>query len=139
MHSSSAHFLRKWLLAPPSSYDTIQIASCFALSQSGPHSQSAHFLRKWLLAHVVRVTNSKSLLQASLRRLFNCNPWYHNIIFPLCTQKYHCTMVLITIFSAAISVFLFTISSICALCASDSSAALITTSTASPLMLTTAS
>ena len=86
-----------------------------------------------------RVPSSKILLQASLRRLLACNPWYHNINSFLCTQKYHCTMVLITIFSAAISVFLFTISSICALCASDSSAALITTSTASPLMLTTAS
>ena len=48
-------------------------------------------------------------------------------------------MVLMTIFSAAISVFLFTISSICARCTSVSSAALTTTSTASPLMLTTAS
>ena len=67
------------------------------------------------------------------------DPWYHNIIFSLCTQKYHCVMVLITIFSAAISVFLFTMSSICARCTSDSSAALTTTSTASPLMLTTAS
>ncbi len=41
----------------------------------------------------------------------------------------------ITIFSGAIPVFLFTISSICALCASESSASGITTSAVSPVRL----